>query len=115
MPTFNESDQILDKMNTELKTVGRRDEPSVLRKRNFEGLSEDGWMLEVQNEIELRCPTMYKVLTTLLELSHNHERKLPTLCLIYGLIMFKRNHELSRIQRINTVLLAEGQASKKVS
>jgi hypothetical protein len=73
-------------------------------------------MTEVTKEISTRCPTVGKILSTLLDCSlENPGKKLPLLCLIYGIIMFMRCHELSRIQRINTVLLTEGQASKNVS
>ncbi len=36
-------------------------------------------------------------------------------CLIYGIVMFLRCHELSRIQRINSALLIEGHTSVNVS
>lgn len=33
---------------------------------------------------------------------------------MYAVLMFRRCHELSSIQRINTVLLAEGNANREV-
>jgi hypothetical protein len=44
----------------------------------------------------------------------NPGKKLPPMCLLYGVILFLRCHELSRIQRINTVLLVQGKATTNV-
>ena len=101
--------------NTELKNVARRDTPSVLRNRSYGGLSQENWMAQVQEELSARCPTVAKILSTLLDCDFScPEKKLPPMCLIYGIIMFQRCHELSKIQRINTVLLTEGNAKTNV-
>ena len=94
--------------NKELIDVARRTEPSVLRQRGYDGMSSDSWMLEVLEELATRCPVTNGILSTLLESSIYPEKKLPAVCLIYGIMMFLRCHELSRIQRINSVLLIEG-------
>ncbi|KAK2569260.1 hypothetical protein P5673_006167 [Acropora cervicornis] len=36
------------------------------------------------------------------------------MALIYSIVMFKRCHEMSQVQRVNTVLLAEGNASQEL-
>lgn len=83
---------------------------------NYEGLCQEDWMTEVITEITTRCPTVAKILSTLLDCDlMNPGKKLPPVCLLYGIIMFLRCHELSRIQRINTVLLAQGKAVTNVS
>ena len=48
------------------------------------------------------------------QLDLNVERNTPPLALVYGMVMFRRFHELSCIQRLNTVLLSDGKASKEV-
>ena len=101
--------------NKELIDVARRTEPSVLRQMGYDGMSSDSWMLEVLEELATRCPVTNGILSTLLESSIYPEKKLPAVCLIYGIMMFLRCHELSRIQRINSVLLIEGQSSVNVS
>lgn len=107
---------LLNEANKELVNVARRDEPSVLRDRTYSGLSQETWMVEIVNELSTRCPTVAEILSSLLDCSMgNPEKKLPPLCLIYSIIMFMRCHELSRVQRINTVLLTEGKASSNVS
>ena len=58
---------------------------------------------------------VFKILSGLLKSSISPEKKNLAICLIYGIIMFLRCHELSRIQRINSVLLTQGQASVNVS
>lgn len=109
MPTIYQAvhEHILETMNKELINVARRSEPSVLRKRTYDGLSESTWMDEVLNEITTRSPTVSDTLCMLLEYPLNSQKKLPSMCLIYGIIMFLRCHELSRIQRINSVLLSQ--------
>lgn len=72
-------------------------------------------MSEVLEEMATRCPVVNKILSSLMESSIYPGKKNPGICLIYGIIMFLRCHELSRIQRINSVLLMQGQASVNVS
>ena len=113
--TFDASSKVLIDANKELIEVARRSDASVLRQRNYDGLSSEGWMSEVVEEMATRCPTVYKILCGLLESTIYPAKKNPAICLIYGIVMFLRCHELSRIQRINSVLLIEGQASVNVS
>ena len=106
---------VLDRANQELVEIARRSEPSVLRKRSHDGMSEENWMTELTRELSTRCPVVTDILSRLLEINYSPEKKIPALCLIYGIIMSLRCHELSRIQRINTILLTQGQASTNVS
>ena len=78
-------------------------------------MSSDSWMSEVLEEFSTRGPVTSGILSTLLESSIYPEKNLPAVCLVYGIMMFLRCHELSRIQRINSVLLIEGQSSVNVS
>ena len=105
----------MSKANEELVEISRRSEPSVLRKRSYEGMSDENWMTEVMNELSTRCPVVSDILSKLLDIMYLPEKKIPAACLIYGIIMFMRCHELSRIQRINTILLTQGHASTNVS
>ena len=66
-------------------------------------------------EMTTRCLMAHQILSGLLENSLNAGKRNPALCLIYGIIMFLRCHELSKIQKINSVLLIQGQASVNVS
>jgi hypothetical protein len=50
----------------------------------------------------------------MLEYEHGNEKKQATFALVYAIIMFRRCHELSKLQRINTVLLIEGGATQQV-
>jgi hypothetical protein len=72
-------------------------------------------MSEVLEELASRCPVTNSIFTALLESITWLEKKYPPICLIYGIMMFMRCHELSRIQQINSVLLIEGHASVHVS
>ena len=110
-----ESASLIGKANKELVEVARRSEPSVLRERSFEGLVADNWMSEVKNELTVRCPVVNNILSVLLDMSHHQDKKEAALCLIYGIIMHLRCHELSRVQRINSIIVTHGQASVNVS
>ena len=101
--------------NRELIEVARRSDASVLRERSFDGLSAEDWMSEVLDELASRCPIALEILSTLIESTIYPQRKSSALCLIFGIIMFLRCHELSRIQRINSVLLIDGQPPVNVS
>ena len=106
---------MLVEANKELIEVARRSDASFLRQRSFDGLPAVDWMSKMLDELATRCPIVSKILSTLSESTIYPEKKSPTFCLIYGSIMFLRNRELSRIQRINSVLLIDGQAPVTVS
>ena len=109
------TDQILAEANKELIHVARWSQPSAPRERGFGGLSSDTWMSEALGELSTRCPTVNNILCGLLESAVYPEKKNLALCLIYGIINLLRCHESSRIQRINSVMLIEDQASVNVS
>lgn len=56
------------------------------------------------------CPTVFSILSQMIELNDNPDKK-PVLWLIYGVMLFSLCKEMSLIQRVNTVLLSEGDAS----
>ena len=68
---------------------------------------------DIVKEVEMQCPTVFKLLSRMIQLSHNYDKTAP-LALIYGVIMFKRCKEMSRVQRVNTVLLNDSGASQEV-
>ena len=107
--------QVLHGANKELVEIARRSEPSVLRCRTYDGMSSERWMSCILDELSTRCPIVNNILSGLLESQYRPEKKNPAMCLIYGIIMFLRCHELSQIQRINSVLLIQGQATVNVS
>ena len=69
---------------------------------------------EIVQEMEKSCPFTYKALSVMIDEQYNREKKIAPLSLIYSIIMFRRCHELSRLQRINTMLLAESDANTEV-
>ena len=101
---------ILNTINDELRKVAARDIESVLRQRGFEGLSS--FSLEnIMDEIKTLCPVSFRVLSEMSELSYNKEKKISPLWYM-GVIMFKRCHEMSCLQRIKhfyypTVMLTQ--------
>ena len=109
------NDQILIEANKELLKIARRSEPSVLRERRFDGLADRGWVTKVLEELSTRCPTLHRILCNLFDSMIYREKKSQVICLVYSIMMFLWCHELSRVQRINSVLLMEGGASVNVS
>lgn len=64
-------------------------------------------------ELQSRCPILLDSMSTVV----NSKKKcdvIPPIGLCYGILMQQRNHELSLIQRINTILFSEGNAKKWV-
>ena len=59
---------VMSKTNEELIEIARRSEPSVLRKRSYEGMSNENWMTEVMNELSTRCPVVSDILSKLLDI-----------------------------------------------
>ena len=106
-------EKLLVKLDRELLEVARRETKSVLRDREYPGLLTFNFG-DVLAEMENLCPTVFRLLSSMMELDLNREKNTPALALMYGILMFKRCHELSRLQRLNTVLLSDGNASKEV-
>jgi len=100
-------------MNAELVEVARRENNSVLRERHFNGLASLNFT-DIEREIKTSCPLFHQFLHTAIEYEHDTEKKQAALALIYGIIMFRRCHELSKLQRVNSVLLIEGGATLQV-
>lgn len=86
---------------------------SVLREQGFPSTSMLNFE-EIVKEVETQCPTVFKLLSQMIQLSHNSEKKTAPLALIYGIIMFRRCKELSRDRRVNTLLLNDSGASQEV-
>ena len=66
-------------------------------------------------EMSGRCPFLRDVLVTVAKCSNKSRDPEPSICLCYSILLQQRNHELSLVQRINTVLKSEGNAKKMVS
>lgn len=108
------TDIVCRTVNEEISNMCRRSENSVLRKREYEGLSDFSWK-EIYVEIESKCPATMQFLITLVNGMDVDEKKMPPVCLMYSIPMFLRVPELSRLQRLNTILLSDGGTSKIVS
>ena len=86
---------------------------SVLRDRGFPGMSTT-LNEDIVKEGVMQCPTVVKLLSQMMQLSLKYDKKTAPLALIYGIIMLRRCKEMSRLQRVNTVLLNDGGASQEV-
>ena len=75
---------------------------SVLRDRGIPSMSTLNFE-DIVKEVEMQCPTVFKLLSQMIQLSQNYDKKTASLALIYGIIMFGRCKEMSRVQRVNTL------------
>ena len=94
--------------------MARRSTKSVLRQRDYEGLSSLDFA-EITEEMKVLCPTTFNIVSAIIQFVNNEDKRTAPMALIYSIIMFKRCHEMSRVEPVNTVLLAEGNASQEVS
>ena len=87
---------------------------SVLRRKDFDAMSS--FSLEnILKELRTMCPVTFTSLSQMLDLDCGNEKKVAPLCLIYRVLMFRRCHELSLIQRLITILLADSDANTEVN
>lgn len=103
--------KLLQQLDTDCTALCTKRNASLLRQKDYNDMVNLDWN-KILNEMSCRCPILYDVLTTVVK---KLENAVPRICLCYGILMQQRNHEMSLIQRINTILLTEGNASKQVS
>ena len=110
-------------INVEITNVCHRKDPtavdplqqeaSLLQCIDCKSMESLSWNM-VTEEMKKRCPLTLAVINSLTDGMYLTEKKLPVVCLIYSLCCFARNPHMSRLQRINTMLLTEGNASSRV-
>ncbi|XP_068685296.1 uncharacterized protein [Montipora foliosa] len=105
--------QLRCEIERELSEVARRETNSVLRKRGYPGLSSFTFE-DILSEMRCVSPTVFTILSWMIQLDLSNGKNAASLALIYGIIMFKRCREMSRLQRLNTVLFSEGNATKEL-
>ena len=105
---------LLKELDEHCKDICARKNPSVLRKNGFEEMVNFDW-LNILDEIEKRCPFLLKVFNTITTKKKTQAELGPCICTAYATLMMQRNHELSLVQRINTLLMTEGNAKKQVT
>lgn len=103
----------LYKIHRELLQVTRRDTKSVLRDRGYPGLLSFTFE-KILADMRRLFPTVFTMLSSMIQLDLSQDKNTAPLALIYGVIMSKRFQEFSRLQRLNTMLLYSGNASKEV-
>ncbi|KAJ7381464.1 hypothetical protein OS493_001602 [Desmophyllum pertusum] len=112
--TQSETTRLLCKIDKELIEVARRDAKSVLRDRGYDGISTYSFD-KILNEMKTLCLTVFSILSQMIQFDNSQEKKkAAAMSLIYGIIMFLRCKEMSLVQRVNTVLLTEGDASTEL-
>lgn len=70
---------------------------------------------KIISEMSDRCPVLLDCLLAATGYSKDEVNNIsPRIGLCYGILLQTRNHELSLLQRLNTVLLTNGNAKKQV-
>lgn len=105
--------RLLSQVDKEMVEVARREANSVLRLRSYIAMRTLNFA-EIIEEMKTLCPTVFVLLSQMILLDHNPGQRTAPLALLYGIMMFHRCKEMSRIQRVNTVLVTEGDASPEV-
>ena len=91
-----------------------REQPSELRQNDFSHMSTFTWD-KLTNEMISRYPVLLNILVTAMGYSKDDINEIaPRLSLCYAILMQSRNHELTLVQRLNTILMTNCNAKKQV-
>lgn len=105
---------IIPHIEKECSMLCWRQQPSELRKNDFPNMSTFTWD-KLTNEMVSRCPVLLHILLTAMGYSKDNINEIaPRLSLCYAILMQSRNHELTLVQRLNTILMTNGNAKKQV-
>ena len=108
-------ENVLYELNKECKKLCTKNEPSELRKNCFNDMAAFDWK-NLASEMSNRCPFLLDLLLTVMKKTkEDHTDILPRLGLCCSILMQTRNRELSLVQRLNTVLMTNGNAKKEVT
>ena len=97
--------------------VRTRGQPSVLRtsKNDQKNLSSSFARVKILKEMRDRAPDVLDFLVTVAAPKRKGDgREIPPICQAYAILMNVRCRELSLVQKINTIVLSTGGATKKV-
>ena len=110
--TFRE--YLLHELDNDCKNICLRSEPSELRTNTFCDMIGFEWQ-KFSSEMSKRCSFLLDVLLTVMNTTKEKcDEIIPRLGLCYVILMQTRNRDLSSVQRLNTVLLINGNAKKEV-
>ncbi|XP_028412544.1 uncharacterized protein LOC114535436 [Dendronephthya gigantea] len=104
---------LLKELDEQCKELCLRKNPSVLRNNGFDDIVKFDW-LNIVYELQKRCPFLLSVLNTVTAKKKTQSELAPCIGMAYAILMIQRNHELSLVQRINTLIMAEGNAKKQL-
>ncbi len=107
---------IIPHVEKECSTLCWTHQPSELWKNDFPNMSMFTWD-KLTNEMASRCPVLLDILLTAMGYSKDNIDEIdppPRLSLCYAILMQSKNHELTLVQRLNTILMTNGNAKKQV-
>ncbi len=107
-------ENILHELDQECVKLCTKSEPSELQKNCFDDMAAFDWK-KLASEMSSRCLFLLDLLLAVMKKTKEDLNDiLPRLGLCYSILMQTRNRELSLVQRLNTVLMTNGNAKKEV-
>jgi len=106
--------KFLQELNEHCTSLTKRKQPSVLLQKDYPDMVAFDWNVLIK-EMSSRCPLLLDIFLTVVQKNKTTlDSVLLPMGLCYAILMQQRNHELSLVQRINTILLTEGKAKSQV-
>ena len=104
----------LNQIDRHCSELFRREPPSEHKMKDFFHMSNFSWD-KLISEMSDRCPVLLDALLAATGYSKDEINSVsPRIGLCYAILLQMRNHELSLLQRLNTVLMTNGNAKKQV-
>ncbi len=110
--------EILAKDNNRMAVTmnGRKHNKSELMKKDFESLRTVDFD-NIVSEFKCKFPELFQQVTRLMNCTENevaYQKAIPRLTMVYSIIMFTRNQELSKVQRLMSVCYNESLCEQSV-
>ncbi len=86
----------------------------MLQNNESENIVNFDWLI-ILDELQNRCPFLLEVLNTVTTKKKPQSELAPRIGIVYAILMLQRNHELSLVQRINTLIMTEGNPKNRSS
>ncbi len=105
-----------DSIRTAKTMNGRKYNQSELMKKDFEALRTIDFT-DIVSEFKNKFPDLFKQVTSLMncvDTAELYQQAMPRLTMVYSIIMFTRNNELSRVQRTMSACMCDCLCEQKM-
>lgn len=108
---------ILKKIDDQCSSLCSKKHPSFLRtpRSQHKDLAKSFSWVNILEEMKERAPDILDVLTTIAVPNVNtNGEQVPRVCTAYAVLLNSRNRELSKVQKMSSILLGAGHATEMV-